>query len=858
MSQASQGIHIPSPAEYFGFEPGSEGMLADWPALVGYFKALGEASDRVVVEEIGTSTEGRPFLLCTVSSSGNIDDREELLAIQQRLGDPRGLSQEEGERLSERGRAVALISMGIHPSESGASQTAPRLAYEVATSESAEMQMIRENVILLIVPSVNPDGLDLVVDWHNKTKGSSAEGTWPPSISHKYAGGENNRDWFMLTQVENQIMVDQVFLRWHPQISFDHHQMEEDTYRYFIPPYIDPYNPNIDPQVQASVNQLGTDIVASMTEQGLTGIITSMHFESWSPSSSFHPYHGGVHLLSEAASVKLATSITVGADELKEFHGRDPKQRSAYHPMPWPGGEWRLMDILDYNMAANLALLENAARNRKRWVRNYWRIKERACRITSPSAYAFPADVTDSVTQAELLQVLQRGGVEVHRTLKPFVTDDRTYPSGTFLVRTDQPASAFIKTLLDVQSYPELRDYPGGPAKQPYDISTHHLPLMMGVECDRITQPVNDLEVELVEAVQPRAGRVTGDDSSLYALRCDTNASALAVNRLLKAGASVSRTEQAFRAQGEEFAPGTYIIEAPGDTLSNVASESHVEFVGLSVSPPDQRQPVSPSRLGVYRSWLTGFAACDEGWLRFVLDGYEFEYASVRNRDLTDPSLSSKFDTIILPHHLAGDLMYGQDPFAYAGATPQTRNHGLDDGSEDQVLGDYPAEYARGIGSKGMAGLRAFVEAGGTLITLDASSNAAIRYLYLPVKNVVEGLPKETFSNPGSLMSVVVNPAHRLGYGYNRSETVLFADSAAFSVCDNAKVIAHYPLRPEPSAGWMHGGELISNTGALVEVPVGKGRVILFGFRPQFRAQTRATYRFLFNAIYSSSPEQAN
>jgi len=479
---------VPTPEAHFGFAPGAEGRLANWDQLTAYYEALALASDRVAVDTLGPSTMGRPFVMLTITSPANHRQMDRLRNVQRRLADPRTLAAgADGEAelagLLDEGRVVVMITHAIHSTEVGSAQVAATLAHHLASDAGEDVAEILENVVLLQIPSLNPDGTQWVNDFYNEHAGGPFDGRAAPWLYHFYTGHDNNRDWYTFYQKETQHTV-RAQNDWHPQIVHDIHQMGGSGARIFFPPYIDPMEPNVDPGLVAAVNQLGTWMAAELTSQGKQGVVVNAIFDGYHPGRAYMHYHGGARILSETASARLATTVDVPAGRVRG--GREYEaSRSAWNfPWPWRGGEWGLPDIVDYQFSGAVALLSNAARNRRYWLENFHRVNERAAAGWPewPAAWAIPDGQDNSVGLESVVRILAMGDVEVRRAEEAFTADGMSYPAGSFVVLMQQPYAAFAQTLLAKQEYPDLREFPGGPPKRPYDVTAHALPLLMDVE----------------------------------------------------------------------------------------------------------------------------------------------------------------------------------------------------------------------------------------------------------------------------------------------------------------------------------------------------------------------------------------
>ncbi|TFH66993.1 MAG: hypothetical protein E4G90_00665 [Gemmatimonadales bacterium] len=484
---------VPTPLSQFGFEVGADRKLANWDQLTAYYEKVAQASGRVRVDTLGSTTLGRPFIMLTITSEENQGRLNELKEIQSKLADPRQIGgQDELNRLLDQGKTVVLITHGIHATEVGGPQMAARLVHRMASSNDEEVREILDNVIFLDIPSLNPDGLQWVVDWYNQWVGTEYESAPLPLLYHPYTGHDNNRDWYAFTQLETQHTVLKAHNVWHPQIVHDIHQMGSDGARIFFPPFIDPYEQNIDPGLIAGVNQLGAYMAAELATGGKTGVVINNRYDGFTPARAYQHYHGGVRILSETASAGIASPITIEWDDLAGGRGLDATVATWNFPWPWEGGEWGLPDIVDYMEAGAVALLNNAARNRRYWLENFYHINRRAVEGWErwPEAWVIPANQANEAGLAYVLRILTTGDVEVRRAEAAFRADGENFPAGSFVIPMHQPYASFAQTMLEIQHYPDLREYPGGPPLNPYDVTAHTLGLLMDIDAVPVDDPI--------------------------------------------------------------------------------------------------------------------------------------------------------------------------------------------------------------------------------------------------------------------------------------------------------------------------------------------------------------------------------
>ena len=861
--------NITSPEAAFGFKPGTDRKLADWKELTAYFQKLSSESDRIRYEEVGKTTEGRPFIAVTISSADNIAHLDRYKEIQRKLADPRTTSPEEAKRLIAEGKTVLVVTCNVHSTEIASSQSATEFAYQLATGDTPRIRSILQNVIIVLVPSLNPDGQQLVVDWYKKYLGTPYEGTSPVVVWHHYVGHDDNRDWSSFTQVETRLAVEKVINPWHPQILYDLHQMGSNGPRIYLPPWVDPIDPNVDPILVESMNALGTETALEIGQTGKQGVLIHGVYDFWSPLRDYISLHNGLRVLTESASVNIATPINIPFEKLDRGIGYDAKVSTWNFPDPWKGGEWHLRDIVDYQLDAFFSIANNAAQYRERYLSNFYQISLRAVnRSSGPYAYVIPAEQTDSAVTARLINILRTGGVEVERATADFEADGKHYGRGSYIVVLGQPYGNFAKTLLEVQDYPNIPEYPGGPLQRPYDVTAQTLPLLFGVTADAIKSKFT-VASSNVDVAKPAPGHFNrSSNGNGYLIADKTNSSLYALFALLAEGV------KAYRLTGDGSEAGTiYIPQQDGidGKLSAIAGKFPVDIPAAESTPKGNALLVHLPRIGLYQSWV---ASMDEGWTRWLFDQNAIPYTRLTDAEIRKGDLNNRFDVILIPDNSAAAITsgrrgFGEDSGAGPAAPRGSRNGGdaqkgtveaaaarpravaEGDGSREPQV---PPEFRGGLGSDGVASLNAFTEAGGTIVTLNKASDVYAKGDAGEVQNALGSVDRKSFFIPGSILEVAVDPSNPIAFGSSPTVPIFYENGPTFKVSGDAHSIASFTTDKPLLSGWILGGQFLKGTSVIAEEPVGKGRIILFGFRPQYRAQSEVTYKFLFNALlYSSS-----
>lgn len=860
-SPRASGAAVPTPESVLGHRPGADRVLAGWDRMQEYFQALAEASDRVVEVPVGTTAEGRAWSMYLISAPENLRQVDQLRVAWRALAEA-AVSPDSAERISRNVPALIHIDGGMHSTEAANAQHTMQLAYELASSQDRRALSVLDKVVLTLWPTLNPDGLQMVADWYNGNVGTPYEVAALPRLYQKYVGHDNNRDAYMLNTVESRVIT-RTWRQWEPQIIHTHHQSSPFPTRIWLPPFAEPIAPRAPALPSRTVNLLGMAMARALEAEGLRGATHMDVFDAWYPGySDYLPIFQNIAAYwTETALYRYATPRFYAANDFPD--ARRAMRAEALYVSPWEGGWWRIGDAVEYMRVVSWAVLDHAARQSDDVLLDRYRAgraQVERYREHPPFAYVVPRLQRDPVAAAELVRRLAFNGIRVLESAEG---------EGSWIIPMDQPFAELVRQLFDLQEYPDLRDYPEGPPSQPYDFAGWTLPVQMGVRVRPLMAPisaeeraswipvggdsVNWLDSPSAPGASGMAAPVDGFANGQHGGRpprldvtpwdtprdegFDTNPVAAGVEALpgsiSGSGAAVladPRQNNAFRMVNRalddgarvRFGGGSYRIS---DWSGNAARETARQLRVQARRGSAAGEPVRLMRLGLYRPWQPSM---DEGWTRWMLERFEFPLTGLTNADLRAGDLRARYDVIVLPSESPSSLRNGFMP------------------------GTVPARYAGGMGDAGVRALRRFVRDGGTLICLNRSSDLAIEAFNLPVSNVVADLPRDSFFVSGSLVEVVADTTHPVMAGMPGRARVVFDRSPVFEVADDFRghVLARYSEHGSPLvSGYLLGESHMQGKAAALDVRHGEGRVILFGFRPQWRGQPFGTFRTLMNAI---------
>lgn len=885
---------IPSPLEHFGFYIGQDYRLANYTQTAEYFKKL-TASDRVKLMDIGKTEEGRDQYMLVISAPDNIANLAKYKSISTKLGHAEGIDTETAKKLSEEGKAVVWIDGGLHANEITGSHSLIEVAYQLAIRKDAETLRILDDVVVLLVHA-NPDGQELLADWYMRNADESKRAMNIPRLYQKYIGHDNNRDFYMINMAESENLSRQLFLEWMPQVMYNHHQYAPPGTVVSGPPYVDPFNFNLDPIMMTGIDAVGASMINRLNVEDKPGYTRGELFSTWYNGGlrTVTYFHNIIGILTEMIGNPTPMEIPVVPGRLK------PNNKTPYPIHP---GKWHFKQAIDYSVSLDYAVLDYASRHKEQLLFNiykmgrnsiekgskdYWQLTPRNIDIidqkfmadvaagkveknTESSAYGvrnvipkhyydsvftnmekrdarayiITADQTDFPTAVKFVNALIKSGVFIHKATQDFTVNGKGYPKGSYIVKTDQAFRPHVIDLFEPQDYPNDFAYPGGPPTRPYDVAGWTLAYQMGISFDRILEGIDGPFERLPHGVlEEPPTKPVPDTGKGYLISSHVNNAFIAVNDILKAGVDVYRVPEPI----EGLPIGSFYIHAQGAELLKTAGKAlGVEAIPVSREPQGMVK-LSPTRIALFDNYG---GSMPSGWVRWMLEQYHFAFNVVYPQEIDAGNLKDKYDVILF-------IEGGIPAFRSAG--------GASRGGRAPNADEIPAEYRHMLGSisveKSIPQLKTFLEQGGTILTT-GSSTALAYHLNLPVKNALvetvagteRPLPGEKFYIPGSVLQVKVNNEIGASWGMKENANVFFNNSPVFHFKPEAylqgiETLAWFENESPLKSGWAWGQQYLEDGVAAFKAPVGKGVLYAFGPQITYRAQPHGTFKWLFNQLY--------
>jgi hypothetical protein len=895
---------ITSPQQQFGHEIGADYVLPNYSELTRYWQTLDRESDRMRLEEIGKTAEGRPQLMAVITAPENFRRIDRYKDIARRLALAEGLTDDEARRLAAEGKAVVWIDGGLHASEVLGAQQLMELAYQMVSRTDAETLRFLRDVILLAA-QVNPDGMELVSNWYMREKDPTRRSTaGTPRLWQKYVGHDNNRDFYLVSQPESINIARVLYREWYPQIVYNHHQTGPTGTVLFAPPFRDPFNYNLDPLIPLGIDMIGAAMHSRFAAEGKPGATMrrgSNYSTWWNGGLRTAAYfHNMIGLLTE--SIGNPTPMTIPFVPQRQLPSGDL-------PYPIAPQRWRFRQSIEYSMTANRAVLDVASRYKDTLLFNIYRMGKNSIERGStdtwtmsptridevraaiareqgrdeigafnpaatvggsapaaparyydmlrdpvsrdPRGYIVPADQADFLTATKFINTLVRVGVTVHRATAPFEVNGKRYPEGSFVVKTAQAFRPHVLDMFEPQDHPDDFAYPGGPPIPPYDNAGYTLAFQMAVKFDRVLDAFDGPFDVVRDEVKPSPGRVVETaDAAGYLLSHRPNDAFIAINRLLEKQEDVYWVPGETRAGGASLGYGATFVPAKSSTLPllrTLSRELGLDFFGVARRPAGDLIKLRPVRIGL---WDQYGGSAPSGWTRWLLEQFEFPFEVVYPQGLDAGNLSSRFDVLIFP----------------TDAIPQPEGWRPTASERQPSANSIPPEFRPWLGTVSVATtlprLKTFVQSGGTIVAV-GSSTSLFEYFDLPIERALvdtssgleRELPRETFYVPGSVLQARVHNEQPLAWGMDTTVDVFFDQSPAFKPQPDAALkgtntVAWFDTARPLRSGWAWGQQYLRDTVAVADARLGKGRVFLFGPEITFRGQPHGTFKFLFNAIY--------
>ena len=874
--QAPAAAQLTTPEEQFGYRLGTDYQLVNYKGLTDYWHILAEQSDRMTLESIGKTSEGREQWMATITSPANRPNLDRYREIARRLAHAEGVSEEEARALAAEGKAVIWIDGGLHANEVLGIQQLMELVWQMVSRNDTETMRFLDDVILLATHA-NPDGHALVANWymrHDDPLERTTQGV--PVLYNKYAGHDNNRDFYMASLAESENMNRVVYREWFPQIVYNHHQTGPQGTVMFAPPFRDPPNHNLDPIIITSLDQVGSAMHHRFVVEGKGG--TTMRrgasYSTW--------WNGGLRTTPYFKNMIGLLTETIGHPTPIEIPFLPNRQIShADLPLPVNPGTWHFRQSVDYSQTANRAVLDYASRNREHLLFNIWRMGmnsiERGSRdawtvlpnwidqvaedvgprgslddyethLRDPAkrdarGYILPSDQRSFSTATRFVNTLLKNGVTVHQATDDFNVAGKDYPAGSYVVVTAQAFRPHVIDMFEPQNHPNDFQYPGGPPIAPYDNAGWTLALQMGVEFDRILDGFSGPFQPIPWLAEPLPGTVAGADSPAGYVVDHVNEAFTAVNRILASGGRVFWIEETFDAAGASFEPGAFFIPAAAATrpeLEDWATQLGVSFHAVAAAPASTFE-LTHARVGL---WDRYGGSMPSGWTRYVLEDFEFNFEVVYPPDIDAGNLNERFDVIVLPDGAMG----GGRGFTFGGP------------GED-FLATLPDSLRGRVGSisneTSVPALREFVENGGAVVAIGTSTRLGQEF-GLPLTSFLvdadgNGLSRDDYFTPGSIHDIRVEHVSPITHGLGERVHVLHSHSPVYQIGDgamNVRRLAWYDSATPLVSGWAWGQHHLEDGTSMVEADIGAGKLFLFGPKITFRSQPHGTFPLLFNGIH--------
>ncbi|MYH53758.1 MAG: peptidase [Gemmatimonadetes bacterium] len=869
---------LTTPEEQFGHRIGTDYQLINYQGLTDYWQLLARQSDRMTLESIGRTEEGREQWMATITSPANRPNLERYKEIARRLAQAEGITEEEARALAAEGKTVIWIDGGLHASELLGIQQLMELVWQMVSRDDPETMRFLDEVILLAVHA-NPDGHALYANWYMQNDDPLERSTRGiPVLYQKYAGHDNNRDFYMASLAESENMNRVMYREWFPQIVYNHHQTGPSGTVMFAPPFRDPPNHNLDPIIITSLDQVGSAMHHRFVVEGKGG--TTMRsgagYSTW--------WNGGLRTTPYFKNMIGLLTETIGHPTPMAIPFLPNRQITHGDlPLPVTPGTWHFRQSVDYSQTANRAVLDYASRNREHLLFNIWRMGmnsiERGSRdswtvlpswidrvaeevgargsqeqyeeyLRDPDkrdarGYILPADQHDFPTATRFVNALLKGGVKVHRAVADFSVAGKDYPAGSYVVTAAQAFRPHVIDMFEPQNHPNDFQYPGGPPIAPYDNAGWTLALQMGVEFDRILDGFSGPFEEIEWLAEPMAGVVAGSGSPVGYVVDHVNAAFTAVNRVLASGGQVFWIEGTLDAEGMSLGPGAFYIPARAVARSQVeewANELGVTFYGVAAASAGAMFELTNARVGL---WDRYGGSMPSGWTRYILEDFEFNFEVIYPPEIDEGSLNDRFDVIILPDGAMG----GGRGFRFGG------------GPGDDFLATLPDSLRARVGSlsddTSLPALREFIENGGAVIAI-GSSTALGPDLGLPLANFMvddNGRPlgRGDYFTPGSIHDIRVEHVSPITHGLGDRVNVLHSHSPVYQIEDgaaNVRRLAWYDSATPLVSGWAWGQQHLEGGTSMIEADIGSGKLFLFGPKITFRSQSHGTFPLLFNGIH--------